>query len=208
MLNRGTIEALRARTHIDKVARMPGAGQAAFKAGFGRFRPTSAITAHRGREHVRVQNASVPKRIGPKCIGAKSVSGGVISRVQSPARGPMDAARGRQSFIWAACCQARSSSQPGSLGAKPACLGLATGTRPLFGLAPGGVYHADPVTRRPGALLPHPFTLACKVSLHRRYTLCGTVPEPPRMAARRAVPATLVSWSPDFPRFPAIASAP
>ena len=31
----------------------------------------------------------------------------------------------------------------------------------LFGLAPGGVYHAVSVTRRRGGLLPHPFTLAC-----------------------------------------------
>lgn len=30
--------------------------------------------------------------------------------------------------------------------------------------------------QRPGALLPHPFTLACEVALHRRYTLCGTFP--------------------------------
>ncbi len=30
----------------------------------------------------------------------------------------------------------------------------------LFGLAPGGVYQASPVTRRTGALLPHLFTLA------------------------------------------------
>jgi len=30
---------------------------------------------------------------------------------------------------------------------------------PLFGLAPGGVYKASPVTRRTGALLPHRFTL-------------------------------------------------
>ncbi len=32
--------------------------------------------------------------------------------------------------------------------------------------------------RSRGALLPHPFTLACEVSLHRRYTLCGTFPCP------------------------------
>ncbi len=29
----------------------------------------------------------------------------------------------------------------------------------------------------PGALLPHPFTLACKVTLHRRFALCGTFPQ-------------------------------
>ena len=37
---------------------------------------------------------------------------------------------------------------------------------PLFGLAPGGVYHAAPVAGARGALLPHPFTLTCPLSLH------------------------------------------
>src|SRR6266404_7287207 len=32
----------------------------------------------------------------------------------------------------------------------------------LFGLAPGGVYRADPVTRVAGALLPHRFTLTTR----------------------------------------------
>ena len=47
--------------------------------------------------------------------------------------------------------------------------------RALFGLAPGGVYLATPVTWRAGGLLHHPFTLT-----HRRTggrsALCGTVP--------------------------------
>jgi hypothetical protein len=38
-------------------------------------------------------------------------------------------------------------------------LGRAARCIPLFGLAPGGVYPASPVTRRTGALLPHHFTL-------------------------------------------------
>ncbi len=33
--------------------------------------------------------------------------------------------------------------------------------RPMFGLAPSGVYLADPVTETAGALLPHRFNLAC-----------------------------------------------
>jgi hypothetical protein len=37
--------------------------------------------------------------------------------------------------------------------------GRATPCVPLFGLAPGGVYQALPVTRKTGELLPHPFTL-------------------------------------------------
>src|SRR5258708_29172544 len=44
----------------------------------------------------------------------------------------------------------------------------------LFGLAPGGVYRADPVTRVAGELLPHRFTLTARE--RRRSVLCGTDP--------------------------------
>jgi len=52
---------------------------------------------------------------------------------------------------------------------------------PLFGLAPGGVYKASPVTRRTGALLPHLFTLTLHSSTYKlrlsagRYFFCCTV---------------------------------
>ncbi len=42
----------------------------------------------------------------------------------------------------------------------------------LFGLAPGGVCQASPVTRAAGELLPHRFTLAV---LRRRSIFCGTI---------------------------------
>ena len=45
-----------------------------------------------------------------------------------------------------------SSDLPGSSGGQPS-------NTSLFGLAPGGVYPASSITRRTGALLPHPFTL-------------------------------------------------
>ena len=49
---------------------------------------------------------------------------------------------------------------------------------PLFGLAPGGVCQASPVTRGTGALLPHRFTLTGPISCGRnglrRSTLCCT----------------------------------
>ena len=58
---------------------------------------------------------------------------------------------------------------------------------PLFGLAPGGVYKASPVTQGTGALLPHLFTLTplkCGAvyfllhfpSRHRDSTLWSTLP--------------------------------
>jgi hypothetical protein len=47
---------------------------------------------------------------------------------------------------------------PGSLGR--AVLTPITGDASLCGLAPGGVFQALPVARKPGGLLPHRFTLA------------------------------------------------
>jgi hypothetical protein len=48
---------------------------------------------------------------------------------------------------------------------------------PLFGLAPGGVYRARPVTRPAGELLPHRFTLTPKgLRPTRRSVFCGTFP--------------------------------
>jgi len=43
---------------------------------------------------------------------------------------------------------------------------------PLLGLALGGVFHAQFVTKPAGVLLPHLFTLA----LIRRFIFCGTIP--------------------------------
>jgi len=45
----------------------------------------------------------------------------------------------------------------------PGCCGRAALS--LLGLAPDGVYLADPVTRIAGGLLPHRFTLACSPAL-------------------------------------------
>ena len=84
---------------------------------------------------------------------------------------------------------------------RPACM------PPLFGLAPGGVCHAAAVAGARGALLPHPFTLAApnrssKVSglLSVALSLTRDPGFWPKVSRRRALPATLVSWSPDFPR--------
>src|SRR6476469_2989997 len=44
-----------------------------------------------------------------------------------------------------------------------------------FGLAPGGVYRAAPVTWSAGGLLPHRFTLTADRG-RRRSVFCGTVP--------------------------------
>ena len=61
----------------------------------------------------------------------------------------------------------------------PGHIGRAALKRVLYGLAPGGVYLADPVTRNAGGLLHHLFTLTagqfpCEETLQRRFLFCGT----------------------------------
>ncbi len=68
---------------------------------------------------------------------------------------------------------------------------------PLFGLAPGGVYHATECCHRRGALLPHPFTLTGKLSVCLGGLLSAALSvglRPP------GVTWHLVLRSPDFPR--------
>ena len=75
---------------------------------------------------------------------------------------------------------------------------------PLFGLAPGGVYRASPVASAPVrsyrtlSSLPDPASGPSAVCFLRHF---------PWGHPRRALPATLVSWSPDFPRMQASAAA-
>jgi hypothetical protein len=59
---------------------------------------------------------------------------------------------GRRSFIFGCRLPGTSCDLPGSSNGP-------FSSAPLFGLSPGGVYKASPVTRRTGALLPHLFTL-------------------------------------------------
>ena len=58
----------------------------------------------------------------------------------------------QRSFIWDTGCPVSLATYPGARAGQPS-------NAPLFGLAPGGVYRASPVTRGTGALLPHRFTL-------------------------------------------------
>jgi len=79
----------------------------------------------------------------------------------------------------------------------------------LFGLAPGGVYQAIPITRDTGELLPHLFTLTPWNRRHRhfigRYLFCGTFltlcEEGVTATSQGAVRVTdhPVLWSSDFP---------
>jgi hypothetical protein len=76
--------------------------------------------------------------------------------------------------------------------------GRATPYVPLFGLAPGGVYQALPVTRETGELLPHPFTLTpadiTKVGEGGLLSVALSFPSP-----GLGVTQHLALWSPDFP---------
>ena len=90
-----------------------------------------------------------------------------ISRILFPVR---VTPAGQRSFICGCRLPDTSCDLPGSLGGPPS-------NAPLFGLAPGGVCIASPVTRGTGALLPHRFTLTRKQTNpfdSGRYTFCCT----------------------------------
>ena len=85
----------------------------------------------------------------------------------------------------------RSSNQPGRSSAKHTCLALPRSAPPLFGLAPGGVYHAAIVANRAvrsyRTLSPLPGHASRRTPV-RRYTLCGTFPNFPKEAGGRYPP--------------------
>jgi hypothetical protein len=126
-----------------------------------------------------VSTGSAKRRVSQAAVGriaAKRCQGACKPGSVPPTVSQMGPYRRWQPFIWAARCRARSSNQPGSLGAKHPCLTFAKRETPIWscsgwGLPCGRCY------QNPGALLPHPFTLACEVALHRRFALCGTFPE-------------------------------
>ncbi len=80
-----------------------------------------------------------------------------------------------QPFIWATCCQAALAANP-DLSARNTPASRRTHEAPIWPCSGWGL-PCGRCCQNPGALLPHPFTLACDLSVHRRYTLCGTFPE-------------------------------
>ncbi len=104
----------------------------------------------------------------------KQHQGAIISRVLSPRAVSLRTHPWWQPFIWADDCSTALAANPG-LSARNTPAALASGARPLFGLAPGGVCHADPVASAPvrsyRTLSPLPVPES-----HRRFALCGTFP--------------------------------
>jgi len=68
----------------------------------------------------------------------------------------------------------------------------------LFGLAPGGVYPATPVTSR-AVRSYRTFSPLLYLQKIKRYILCGTFPKVCLNKPRRTLSGTLSAWSPDFP---------
>ncbi len=85
-----------------------------------------------------------------------------------------------------------SSCLPGSAGARWPC-GLRR-ARSLFGIAPGGACHAGAVASPPVGSYPTVSPLPI-----RRQAVCSLW-RYPWGCPRRALPGTITSWSPDFPR--------
>ena len=124
-----------------------------------------------------------------------------VSRVLSRTRYPEGTGARGQPFVSATGCPAAPATNPGlSERNTPALAPRSAGARPLFGLAPGGVCHADAVTSAPVRSYRTLSPMPVRFGRHRRYTLCGTFPRLGLTLAGRALPATLISRSPDFPR--------
>ncbi len=68
----------------------------------------------------------------------------------------------------------------------------------LFGIAPGGVFHAGPCHQDRGALLPHPFTVTASHPKMLRTAVCSLWHCPSSCLAW-LLASTLALWSSDFP---------
>jgi hypothetical protein len=106
-----------------------------------------------------------------------------------------------QPFICSPDCSGALAANPGRSG-RNTPTHLAMGARPLFGLAPGGVCHAvavaSPPVRSYRTLSPLPVRFASEEAIGGLLSVALSLAPPKER--RRALPATLVSWSPDFPR--------
>ena len=112
-----------------------------------------------------------------------------------------DAGARRQPFISAMRCRTAPATNPGDW--RETRLPGFPGAPPLFGLAPGGVCRAASVAGR----AVRSYRTLSPLPVPRRSGAIGgllsvALSLAPALAdgSRRALPATLVSWSPDFPR--------
>ena len=123
---------------------------------------------------------------------------GPVSRVLST----LPRGRDRRPFLSGDACAPPPATNPGD--EREHALKPEGSLPPLFGLAPGGVYHAACRYRKRGALLPHPFTVALPKhwapSLNKGPHAVYSLWHCPWSCLRRALPGTVVPWSPDFPR--------
>ncbi len=111
-----------------------------------------------------------------------------------------------QPFLSATCCHAAPATNPGDRCETHQPLLAQERAAPIRSCSGWGLPCRDHCWPR-GALLPHPFTLTAPQAgvggfLSVALSLDWVAP------ARRALPATLVSWSPDFPRYPKVARLP
>jgi len=128
----------------------------------------------------------------------KVVRGWPVSRILSRRpvfrRSPLDDHSSAAPVARAVKLPTRASRADASLRRYPGLRRDRSRARPLFGIAPGGACHAVPVARSAvgsyPTVSPSPLRTGAVSSLWRFPWGCP----------RRALPGTLASWSPDFPR--------
>jgi len=144
------------------------------------------------------QGPGAPNRRQPGLRLPVGCARGPISRVLFPF--------GRRPFLWDACCHAPQATNPRASAGSG--LRVAPRDAPIRSCSRWGL-PCHPCCQGRGALLPHPFDLAAIPDRVRdRAAVCFLL-HCPWGHPRRALPATVDPWSPDFPRvlFPTPAAA-
>ncbi len=148
---------------------------------------TRATSLQEKRAHARTQWKTTGKKIAG--WGKKRTRGEPVSRILSVITGMTG-----WPFLWDAGYPAPQATYPGvgtgRADPRGASLVSETPTAPLFGLAPGGVCRARPVTRPAGELLPHRFTLTARAKQEARTAVCFLW-HYPYPCERWALPTTL-----------------
>lgn len=158
------------------------------------------------QNHLRTEGCGF--RVGKGTPAAKVIrgrkAGEPVSRVlyltRFPPKGPLAKAA---AIPLGDALPRRSSDQPGLPGSETDPPERVRNAAPIRSCSGWGLPCRLPLPEARCALAAPFHPCLCPLKGHRRFALCGTFPELPLAFARvtrRALPATLVSWSPDFPR--------
>ena len=162
----------------------------------GNFQPARGLDQS-SRRSEQVMNRTYIERIGPQMRRDRQARWArqPVSRVLCR---PDANARARRPFLWTGPCGTVLATNPDDSDLRRSCPPYTRGGRavPIRSCSRRGL-PCRPGRPVRGALLPHPFTLARRCT-HARRAVCFLW-RCPWDRSRRALPAALSPWSPDFP---------